>query len=300
MEVTVNTLERLSAMVARYLDNATRDVPIATAESSRVLAAVLAISLGDIDLESRQREVTTLESQVSGVSDALDGLNSFLEEIRSNFSALNSSASEALIQSQELNIEARELLNRSRAALLLANESVLEANRTIIEASELLLELRGRLSEAQNLSAGLDEVIRNVERAENLSLLAEGEADRTAQQVLQVATNVNATVDLLAGVSEMLRETLAVSMVPPLLPPHLQILHLPPFPFPLLSLDLTLLPPPLPPLSSLLPSLLPSPDPPFFSFPSPFSPLSPPFLSFPPSPPFSPHPSLSPGSLYFM
>jgi hypothetical protein len=213
LEADLLSLEELSEVVLESLDNATRDVPTALTEASRALAAILNISLGDLDLELRRREVEILESRVFGTSGTLNESNSLLVEIRSSFSTLNISASETLLRSRELNMEANELLNRSRAALLLANASAIGGNRIIAEARELLIELRSRLSDARNLSAGLEEVIRNVERAENLSLVAEGEAERAAEQIRLISTNVNTTVDLLVEVSVTLRETMEASII---------------------------------------------------------------------------------------
>lgn len=211
LEADVLPLEALSEVVRESLDNATRDVPVAVMEASRALAAILSISLDGLDLTSRRQDVAILESRVSSVGSSLNESNSFLEILRSNFTTLNTSAFESLTRSRELNLEASRLLNRSQASLSLANESTIAGNLIITEANELLLELRRRFMGAQNLSAGLEEVIRNVEMAERLSLMAKEEADRAAEEVQEIASSINTTVDLLTGVSEMLSETMDVS-----------------------------------------------------------------------------------------
>lgn len=211
LNINLGLFEDQAEAVVYALDNATLDVPIAQSEASRALAAILEVSLSSLDPESRQREVATLESEVSNTGNLVNETSSFLEAIRSNFSALNTSALETLTRSQELNIEAGLLLNRSRAALSLANDSAAQGNRIITEAEEILRELRRRLSDARNLSSGLDEVIRNVEMAENLSLSAEQRAQLADKEVREIADNVNTTMDLLDGVSEMLSDTMVVS-----------------------------------------------------------------------------------------
>lgn len=211
LEADLLPLEEFSGLLREVLENATRDVPVAVVEASRALAAVLSISLEDLDLISRRRDVAILESRVSSVGDLLNKSNSFLDSLHRDFTVLNTSASESLTQSRELNIEAVQLLNRSRIALSVANQSAIDGNRIIVEANELLLELQRRFLGAQNLSSGLDEVLRNVEMAERLSLMAREEAERAAEQVQEIAGNINSAVDLLQGVSEMLTETLEVS-----------------------------------------------------------------------------------------
>lgn len=199
-------------LVLEALDNATMEVPNAFSEASRVLEAILSISLGDLDFESRREEVIRLENEVSSVGVSVNESRSFLDTIQSNFSILNTSALEVLTQSRGLNDEARVLLNRTRSALLLANQSVIEGNAVITEASTLLLDLQLRLIGARNLSQGLDAVIQYVIDAEDLSLLSEREAEQAAADIDQVDEIVTTAVGLLEEVSEMLTETMMVYM----------------------------------------------------------------------------------------
>lgn len=211
IEAAVSSLEGLGQGVSEALDNATRDVPIALSEASRALAAILNISLDGLDFRSRSEEVARLENDVSTVAGLVNSSSSLLGIIRSNFSVLNTSATLTLTRSQQLNAEAGVLLNRSREALSLANNSATQGNIIIAEANRLLLELKERFSMAQNLSAGLEEVIRSVEEAERLSLLAERDAQSATAIVEQIAARVNTIVSILEEASATLSETLVVS-----------------------------------------------------------------------------------------
>ncbi len=211
IEATLYPLETLAEEAGEALDNATRDVPLALAEASKALAAILNVSLEDFDFGSRRREVTNLEQGVSRVGSLVNTSSSLLDAIRGNFSTLNATASRVLDESRTLNADAALLLNRSREALLLANRSTNRGNDIVAEARELLRLIQGRFSSAQNLSGGLDEVIRSVEEAERVALLAESEVEPLALEVDMVAVMVNSTVSMLEEATQRLSETMRVS-----------------------------------------------------------------------------------------
>lgn len=212
MDSRLLLLENQAEQGRGLLENATRNTPIALMEASRALEAVLNISLENFELDSRQMEVDDLQNEVDRIQNSSDEIDSFLSILQGNFSTLRRRSSEIIAESRQLNVEAVLLLNRSREALNLANDSVRRGNLIIEEADELLRRLRSRLSDAQNLTLGLDTVIRNVEAARILSLMAEEESEMAAEEVRRIAANVSASVALLETVSQSLSETMQVSL----------------------------------------------------------------------------------------
>ena len=211
IETTLYPLEELASQASEALDNATRDVPVALAEATRALAAILNVSLQDFNFDSRRREVADLEEGVARVGSLVDDSSLLLDTIRGNFSVLNATASRLLSESQDLNEEAIFLLNRSREALLLANQSISRGNDIITEAEDLLRQIRAQFRNARSLSDGLEEVILVVEEAEEVSAMAASEAATVDENVRMVAITVNFAVSLLEESSLRLNETMAVS-----------------------------------------------------------------------------------------
>lgn len=212
LETRLTSQEELSNIALEVLDNTTRDISIIVAEVSRALVDSLGISLADFDVQSTQTEILRLEGELSAVGVFVNETGSFLDTTQGEFSMLSTNASQLLARSQELDAKAALLLRRSRDALLLANDSTTQGNAIIAEANDLLRQLRGRSSMAQNLSAGLDEVLRNVNEAERLSLLAEEEVRQASEEVQAVTDTINVTAGVLEEVSETLRETMMVRM----------------------------------------------------------------------------------------
>ena len=208
-------LELLAEEAEETLEEAAMDVPIAAMEATRVLAAILDISLEDFDLDfdprSKGMEVDDIEEEITRESASVDIANRFLSSIRENSTSLNSSAAEILTRSQELNDEARLLLDRSIAAFSLANASAVLGNLVIDDAAMLIFELEIAFGTVMNFSNGLEAVIRNLEMAERQSLEAEQAAEQAEEDLGSVARSVNASAALLEDVSAMLNETLAVS-----------------------------------------------------------------------------------------
>ncbi len=206
-------LEALVEEGREGLGNATRDVPIAVSESSRVLADVLRISLGDFDLSSRTRDVEEIEEELSITNSSLNDVLLLLNVLERNVSLLNTTALQLLTDSRSLTDEALALLARSQEALLVANDSTVQGNRIISEANTLLDELRLRFSDAGNLSAGLEEVLRNLNEAEIRSLMAEEDAAKAEEMIRGVAEDVNMAVILLEGANQILSDTLTVRLL---------------------------------------------------------------------------------------
>lgn len=212
LETRLTSQEELSDNALEVLDNTTRDISIIVAEVSRALVDSLGISLVNFDVQSTQMEILQLEGELSAVGVFVNETGFFLDTTQGELSVLSVDAAQLLARSQELDAEAALLLRRSRDALSLANDSTTQGNAIIAEANDLLLQLRGRISMAQNLSAGLDEVLRNVNEAERLSLLAEEEVRQASEEVQAVTDTINITAGVLEEVSETLRETMMVSM----------------------------------------------------------------------------------------
>lgn len=204
------SLERLSDELLTSLDNATAEVPTALSESERALAALLNISLEGV-AASREREVAALEDDVTSTRTLLNTVARFKDAVWSNFTELNATGTVLILRSRRLNMEAVILLERSRAAYSRASDSVTRGNIVIRDAEMILSKLRMLFSEGSDLSMGLEEVLRNIEEAERLSLMADEEAQEVSQTVQGVAATLNETLSLLEVVSQTLDQTMQIS-----------------------------------------------------------------------------------------
>ena len=203
-------LEELFREAREALMNVERDVPLALSEARLALERALNLTIPDYNVDSLQREVRILRNRTEVLLDSTAGIDSELDRQRSNFSSLNSSVRVLLQESQQLNLEAQDLLAKAHGALSFANNTVTESNEFIRTVRELLDELRRRLVEVDSFIDDLAEVIRNIELAENLSSLAQNEAERSAGEVRDAVRQANTAAELLDTASVTLREALRV------------------------------------------------------------------------------------------
>ena len=203
-------LEELFRMAREALMAAERDVPLALSEARLALERALNLTIPDYNVDSLQREVGMLRNRTDVLLDSTAAIDSELDRQRGNFSTLNSSARILLRESQQLNVEAQDLLAKAHGALSFANNTVTASNEFIRTVRELLDELRRRLADIDTFMVDLAAVIRNVELAENLSTLAQNEAERSASEVQEAMRQATAAAELLDGASVTLQAALRV------------------------------------------------------------------------------------------
>ena len=192
--------------------DADQNVTLSMEAANRLLEVIRNISTPKFDVERGQRELEQLENSTLHLSISASSIDTELDLLQMNFTVLNSSAVELLLQSDEVNMLAQELLAVAHGALALANDSVEQGNAIIAEARRVLSELQQRLTEADNFTVRLAEVIRNVELAENRSAAAEVNAEQTASEVMEVASTVNMVAQSLENTSQTLQTALEVSL----------------------------------------------------------------------------------------
>ena len=206
-------LEELFRMARDALMTAERDVPLALSRAQIALELAINLTIPNYGVESLQREVGSLSNRTGVISESTALIDSELDAMRTNFSSLNESSSVLLQESRQLTREARELLLRAHASLSFGNNSVNMGNRFIETVRELLVELQARLADVDNFTRDLAEVIRNIELAENLSSLAQSEAERVASELREAVMRANTATDLLAGANTILQEAMRVRTV---------------------------------------------------------------------------------------
>ena len=206
-------LEELFRMARDALMTAERDVPLALSRAQIALELAINLTIPNYGVESLQREVGLLSNRTGVISESTALIDSELDAMRTNFSSLNESSSVLLQESRQLTREARELLARAHASLSFGNNSVNMGNRFIETVRELLVELQARLADVDNFTRDLAEVIKNIELAENLSSLAQSEAERVASELREAVMRANTATDLLAGANTILQEAMRVRTV---------------------------------------------------------------------------------------
>ena len=206
-------LEELFRVARDTLMTAERDVPLALSRAQLALELAINLTIPNYGVESLQREVGSLSNRTEVVSASTALIDSELDAMRINFSSLNESSSVLLRESQQLTREAEDLLAQAHAALSFANSTVNTGNRFIETVRGLLVELQARLADVDNFTHDLAEVIRNIELAENLSSLAQSEADQVASELREAVMRANMATDLLGSASTILQEALRVRTV---------------------------------------------------------------------------------------
>ena len=186
------------------------DVPIALDEANRLREAIRNISIPDFNVELRHRELDQLENETLELSLAASNVDAELELLQMNFTILNFSAVELLIESNDLNRLAQELLSIAHSAQALANDSVERGNAIIAEARDILSQLERGLSDADNFTVGLAEVLQNIELAENGSATAEENAGQRALEVKEIASVVYTAAETLQNASQTLQTAIEV------------------------------------------------------------------------------------------
>ena len=206
-------LEELFHVARDALMTVEQDVPLALSRAQRALELAINLTIPNYGIESLQREVKLLDNRTKVILDSTDMIDLELNTLRSNFSTLNTSSRVLLQESQQLRQEASSLFLRAHGALYFANSSVNVGNSFIESVREVLTELQARLADVDNFTRDLAEVIRNIELAENLSSLAQSEAERVGNELREAVMQANTAADLLDSASTILQEALRVRTV---------------------------------------------------------------------------------------
>jgi predicted RNase H-like HicB family nuclease len=190
-----------------------RDAPLALTEARRLREAIRNISIPDFDVERGLRELDRLENEALELSLAASSVDKELNILQANFTILNSSATELLMESDRLNGLAQELLTIAHSAQALAYDSVEGGNTIIAEARDILSQLQRGLSDTDNFTVGLVEVLQNIELAETESVAAEEIVGQRAMDVVEIALRVNTAAETLQNASQTLQTAIEVRIV---------------------------------------------------------------------------------------
>ena len=202
-------LLKLYMKVRNTFSAVARDTPMALEEAERLREAIRNISIPEFNVEQGHRELDQLENETFELSLAASNVNA---ELLTNFTILNSSAVELLMESDRLNRLAQELLSIAHSVQALANDSVERGNTIISEARDIFNQLQQGLSDANNFTAGLAEVLRNIELAENESTAAEANAGQSAVEVMEITSRVNVAAETLQNASQTLQAAIEVNI----------------------------------------------------------------------------------------
>lgn len=209
-QVMLPEIEEIFSMAREALDMAERDVPLALNQSRMALEQIQDLLIPDYDVESLQNEVETLQNRTETVLVSQANIDSRLEELKINFTSLNETAQMLLQESRDLTHEASELLIQAHAALELANAAVDQATADHNRAMTVLEGLRAQLGNISNFTDELAAVIRNIERAESLSAMAEEEAQTKAGELREAIQVANTATLLLEMAIEDLLQAMMV------------------------------------------------------------------------------------------
>lgn len=207
---TLPRLEGLYLEGVEALRSAKIGVPIALENALRILETILNISFPDYNVESRREQLEQLRIETIMLFNSTTQLDFDLDILQANFSSYNATAFNLVSESEALNNEATNLLLIAEGALHFANDSVLRGNDVIDEANRLLAELQERLIEAKDFTSGLEGVIRNIELAENRSLVAESETIVRGRELMEAVIAANRATSLLEEASVTLRNAFEV------------------------------------------------------------------------------------------
>ena len=203
-------LESLYSQGVSALTDAQTSVPIALEDSLRVLESVRNISIPEYSLESRQDRLDQLRNSTASLRNLITQLDTSLNVLLVNFTEYNETATRLLSESEDLNREATELLALAEEAFSSANDSVTNGNQVIQEARRLLTEVQARLSDGRDFTTGLEEVLRNIELAETLSLEAERETAERGRELVDAIATANRAAALLEGATMSLSRAFEV------------------------------------------------------------------------------------------
>ena len=212
-DTTLDVLEDRLALGEEALDNANVTVPEATSEASRVFTSVASIFMDDSTLNTAGADLQKLQEDFESIQNSVAEVSFLSDNLQTEVSSLSNSVAIILEESEQLNSEASVLVQRSGDALLLANDSTTRGNAIIAEAEYLLMQIQNRSNNIGFLVIGLNEVIMNVERAEDLSRAATMETLQIDSEVRRLATDLRIAMELLEQASRNLNETLRVSEI---------------------------------------------------------------------------------------
>lgn len=193
-EETTTTLERLETFNLPTLSQLYEDarqallraeslVPLAVNQSKIALEEINNIFITLYNTTSLDREVDKLSERTETVSQSTAALDSELNTLSEEFSSLNDNASRLLNESKELRNKAIVILSVVHAANTLASVQVNTTQELFDRANGILVELQRRLNETESFTAGLEELLRNIELAESSSLEAEDRTLLSAEEV---------------------------------------------------------------------------------------------------------------------
>lgn len=209
-ETQLPPLEAVFREAQEALLTAEIEVPLATFRARRVLELILSVSIPDYNTSSIRNRLQTLRGQKEVLVSDTNTTIMELDQLEGEVSSLSDEARPLIAESRRLNFLAVELLARAHAALSFANRTVQEGNEFIAMVQDLLLELQRRLNDTQGFVEGLEEVIRNVELAEELSLQAEEEAREKEGEVREAARLAAEAARVLEEASGIVQQALQV------------------------------------------------------------------------------------------
>ena len=213
LELFLISVEDLSAVGQDSLSNISVVVPDNLEEARRALEDVLALSPLEIDFNSTSDLLDTLGKEVDDARTSADAASSQLQDLNDEFVQLNESAVMVLRESQQLDDEAQLLLERARHFFDQAQTGVTEGNAVINETEVLLGRLQDSSRDLDRLVEGLQSVVDNVERAEDLSSIALDEVRRNVLLVMQLENKISDALRSLEQADRNLQQTLRVNIL---------------------------------------------------------------------------------------
>ena len=195
-------LEELVNSGAPLLERLRLDLPDAVVLATEVLVRAMNTTVPDYTPDLQRLEM--LRTQNQELLAAAVEVRAQIIALTSNFTDLNETAQALLAESRALNMEADELLARAHAAFTSASRSVEAGDDITREALDLLRQLNQTLQSMGNFTAGLAEVLRNIELAENQSSLAGEAAERGVLEVGEASLALEQAATLLEEASASL------------------------------------------------------------------------------------------------
>ena len=186
------------------------DVPRALSQARAVLDRALSLSVPDHNASILRDRLQTLTDNKTALVSVTMATNQEIDRVREEVRSLRGVAGPLLNESRRLNELAVELLSRAHAARSFAMRTTREGNVFVAMVTELLAELRRRLNETRGVVEGLEEVRRNVRRAEDEAEKAEEEGRTEEELVREAAALASQAVQMMAEASNITEEAVQV------------------------------------------------------------------------------------------
>lgn len=209
------TLPYLDALLlegSETLASAKINVAAALANATYILDKILSISIFEYNVESGRVKLQQLNTRNHILFNLTSQLNFDIDFMRTNFSFYNLTAFNLTLNSMALNAEATNLLVIAEGAFQFANNSVSRGNVVINEATRLLFELQRQLSDVGNFTNGIEQVIKNIELAENQSLVAETQTLDNERELMEAVIAANRAASLLEEAGMTLQNAFKVHL----------------------------------------------------------------------------------------